>query len=98
VIVDLAADAGGNVEGTRVGERVERHGVAILGPANLARSLPADASALFARNIYNFLAAFWDKDAGGPVLPDDDEIVRGIRVTKDGAVVNERLLAARPAG
>nr|WP_294170583.1 NAD(P) transhydrogenase subunit alpha [uncultured Sphingomonas sp.] len=98
VIVDLAADAGGNVEGTRVGERVERHGVTILGPANLARSLPADASALFARNVYNFLAAFWDGDAGGPVLPDDDEIVRGIRVTKDGAVVNERLLAARPAG
>ena len=98
VIVDLAADAGGNVEGTRVGERVARHGVTILGPANLARSLPADASALFARNVYNFLAAFWDGDAGGPVLPDDDEIVRGIRVTKDGAVVNERLLAARPAG
>jgi NAD(P) transhydrogenase subunit alpha len=94
VIVDLAADAGGNVEGTMMGERVQRHGVTILGAANLARSLPADASALFARNIYNFLSAFWDKGLGGPVLPDEDEIVRGVRVTKDGAIVNERLAAA----
>jgi NAD(P) transhydrogenase subunit alpha len=94
VIVDLAADAGGNVEGTMMGERVQRHGVTILGAANLARSLPADASALFARNIYNFLSAFWDKELGGPVLPDEDEIVRGVRVTKDGAIVNERLPAA----
>ncbi|WP_294174440.1 NAD(P) transhydrogenase subunit alpha [uncultured Sphingomonas sp.] len=96
VLVDLAADAGGNVEGTVVGERVQKHGVTILGAVNLARSLPADASALFARNVYNFLSAFWDKELGGPVLPDDDEIVRGIRVTKDGVIVNERLLAARP--
>ena len=94
VIVDLAADAGGNVEGTMMGERVHRHGVTILGAANLARSLPADASALFARNIYNFLSAFWNKELGGPVLPDEDEIVRGVRVTKDGAIVNERLAAA----
>jgi NAD(P) transhydrogenase subunit alpha len=97
VVVDLAADAGGNVEGTAVGERVQKHGVTILGAVNLARSLPADASALFARNIYNFLSAFWDKELGGPALPDDDEIVRGIRVTKSGAVVNERLAAAQPA-
>ena len=96
VIVDLAADAGGNVEGTVVGERVQQHGVTILGAINLARSLPADASALFARNVYNFLSAFWDKELGRPVLPDDDEIVRGIRVTKDGAIVNERLPAPQP--
>ena len=47
----------------------------IIGATNLARTLAADSSALFARNLYNFLAAFWDKDQGGPVLPDDDEIV-----------------------
>jgi H+-translocating NAD(P) transhydrogenase subunit alpha len=46
----------------------------------LARTLPADSSALFARNLYNFLSAFWDKDAGKPVLPDDDEIVKALRV------------------
>jgi proton-translocating NAD(P)+ transhydrogenase subunit alpha len=91
VIVDLAAEAGGNVEGTIAGERAVRHGVTIVGASNLARSLPADASALFARNIYNFLSAFWDKEAGAPVLPDEDEIVKGIRLTRGGEIVNERL-------
>ena len=95
VIVDLAADAGGNVEGCVSGERAVRHGVTIIGAANLAGSLAADASALFARNLYNFLAAFWDKEAGAPVLPDDDEIVRGTRLTHGGKVVHERL--ATPA-
>jgi NAD(P) transhydrogenase subunit alpha len=94
VIVDLAADAGGNVEGTVAGERVEKHGVTIIGASNLAAGLAADASALFARNLYNFLNAFWDKEQGGPVLPDDDEIVCGIRLTHGGKVVHERLAAA----
>ena len=94
VIVDMAADAGGNVEGTVSGESVVRHGVTIVGAANLARSLAADASALFARNLYNFLSAFWDKDQARPVLPDDDEIVKGIRLTHGGKVVHERLTAA----
>jgi len=93
VIVDLAADAGGNVEGTVAGTSVAVHGVTIIGASNLARSLAADASALFARNLYNFLSAFWDKDQGRPVLPDEDEIVKAIRLTKDGKVVNERLTA-----
>jgi D-arginine dehydrogenase len=84
VIVDLAASAGGNVEGTVSGERVEKHGVTIVGAANLARSLAADASALFARNLYNFLSALWDKEQGRPVLPDDDEIVKAIRLTQGG--------------
>jgi NAD(P) transhydrogenase subunit alpha len=94
IIVDLAAEAGGNVEGTVAGESVEKHGVTIIGASNLARTLAADASALFARNLYNFLAAFWDKERGGLVLPDDDEIVRAIRLTQGGKVVNERLAAA----
>jgi H+-translocating NAD(P) transhydrogenase subunit alpha len=94
VIVDMAADAGGNVEGTVPGENLEKHGVTIIGASNLARSLAADASALFARNLYNFLSAFWDKDKAAPVLPDDDEIVKGIRLTRGGKLVNERLTAA----
>ena len=94
VIVDLAADAGGNVEGTVSGETVEKHGVTIIGASNLARSLGADASALFARNLYNFLSAFWVKEAGEPKLPDDDEIVKAICLTQAGKVVNERLTAA----
>ena len=53
--------------------------------------LAADASALFARNLYNFLSAFWDKDAGKPVL--DEEIGDAVRLTRGGKVVHERLLA-----
>jgi len=91
VIVDLAAEAGGNVEGTVAGESVERHGVTIIGASNLARSLAADSSALFSRNLFNFLNAFWDKDSAAPLLPADDEIVQAIRLTEGGKVVNERL-------
>jgi NAD(P) transhydrogenase subunit alpha len=94
VIVDLAAEAGGNVEGTVAGETVAKHGVRIIGASNLARSLAADASALFARNVYNFLKAFGDKDKNSPELPDDDEIVRATRLTRNGEVVSERLASS----
>ncbi len=92
VIFDLAVAQGGNVEGSVADQIVERHGVKIMGYANTPAHLAADASALFARNLYNFLSAFWDKDAGRPVLPDEDEITAAIRLTRNGAVVNERLL------
>jgi NAD(P) transhydrogenase subunit alpha len=94
VVVDLAADAGGNVEGCVAAKSVKKHGVTIIGASNLARSLAADASALFSRNLYNFLSAFLDKDKGRPELPDDDEIVAAIRLTKDGKVVSERLVSS----
>lgn len=90
VIVDLAAAQGGNVEGSKVDEVVVRHGVKILGWSNTPAQLPADASALFARNLYNFLSAFWDKEQGKPIL--DEEIGTAIRLTQGGKVVNERLL------
>jgi NAD(P) transhydrogenase subunit alpha len=93
VIFDLAVAQGGNVEGSKPDEVVVKHGVKIIGYANTPAHLAADTSALFSRNLFNFLSAFWDKEAGKPVLPDDDEITAAIRLTKDGKVVNERLLA-----
>ncbi len=90
VIVDLAVEQGGNVEGSRPGEVVVRHGVRIVGHRNVPSRLAADASALFSRNLYNFLSAFWDKEAGRPVL--DAEIGDAIRLTQGGAVVHARLL------
>ena len=71
-------------------EVVVKHGVKVLGYSNTPAKLPADASALFARNLYNFLSAFWDKEQGRPVL--DEEIGNAVRLTRQGKVVNERLL------
>ena len=92
VIVDLAVEQGGNVEGATPGEIVTRHGVRIVGHRNVPSRVAADASALFSRNLYNFLSAFWDKERNAPVL--DEEIGTAVRLTRDGTVVNERLLAS----
>ncbi len=91
VIFDLAVAQGGNVEGSVADETVVRHGVKIIGYANTPTHLAADASALFSRNLYNFLSAFWDKEQGRPVL--DEEIGNAVRLTLGGKVVSERLLA-----
>ncbi len=94
VIFDLAVaqgdETGGNVEGSRPDEVVEKHGVKIIGYANTAGHLAADASALYARNLYNFLSAFWDAEQGKPVL--DEEIGDAVRLTQGGRVVNARLM------
>jgi NAD(P) transhydrogenase subunit alpha len=90
VIFDLAVAQGGNVEGSVADEVAEKHGVKIIGYANTPAHLPADASALYARNLYNFLSAFWDKEQGRPIL--DEEIGNAVRLTQGGKVVNERLL------
>ena len=89
VIFDLAVAQGGNVEGSVADQIVERHGVKIMGYSNTAGLLAADASALYARNLYNFLSAFWDKEQGKPVL--DEEIGNAVRLTSGGKIVNERL-------
>jgi NAD(P) transhydrogenase subunit alpha len=90
VIFDLAVAQGGNVEGSLADQVVVKHGVSVMGYANTPSRLAADASALYARNLYNFLSAFWDAEQGKPVL--DDEIGNAVRLTQGGKVVNERLL------
>ncbi|MCH8684728.1 Re/Si-specific NAD(P)(+) transhydrogenase subunit alpha [Pedomonas mirosovicensis] len=92
VIVDLAAEQGGNCELTQPGEVVTTpNGVTIVGHRNVPSRLAANASALFSRNLYNFLAAFHDKEAKTIAWNWDDEILRAIVVTKDGAVVHPAL-------
>jgi H+-translocating NAD(P) transhydrogenase subunit alpha len=90
VIFDLAVAQGGNVEGSVPDKVLEKHGVKVIGYSNTAAHLPADASALYARNLFNFLSAFWDKEAGKPVL--DEEIGDAVRLTQGGKVVSARVL------
>ena len=94
VIVDIAADAGGNCAMTQPGQSiVTDNGVKILGFTNWPGRIAGAASALYARNLLTFLSTFWDKDAKAPKLPEEDEIVRGAVLTRAGAVVHPQLQA-----
>jgi H+-translocating NAD(P) transhydrogenase subunit alpha len=96
VIVDLAAERGGNVEGTVPGQTVEVGGVKIVGPLNLAGSVPVNASSLYAKNLYAFLELFFDKKDKTFKVNWDDEIVKGTLIAKDGTIVQPSL-APQPA-
>jgi NAD(P) transhydrogenase subunit alpha len=89
VVVDLAADAGGNCALTEPGTLVTTPGgVKILGWRNWPGRIAVASSGLYARNLLTFLTGFWDKDAKAPKLPETDEIVRGVMLTRGGAVVH----------
>jgi NAD(P) transhydrogenase subunit alpha len=87
VIVDLAAETGGNVEVTRAGETVTVNGVSVMGQLNLPSTMPVHASQMYAKNIQNLLDLLVK---GGKLTPDyDDEIVRGTVITRQGEIVHE---------
>jgi NAD(P) transhydrogenase subunit alpha len=88
VLVDLAVERGGNVEGARAGEVVETGGVKIVGHANVAGRLAASASALYAKNLLTFLETMIDKKEKKLAINWDDEIVKGTALTRDGAVIH----------
>lgn len=92
VIVDLAAESGGNVEGAVAGETVVRHGVHIIGLVDGPSRLAVDASNLFARNCYNFIEAYWDKDGNTLAMPAEDQLIEAVTLTRDGKVVHPRFL------
>ena len=89
VIVDMAAETGGNCELTRAGETVVENGVQVIGPVNLPSEMAQDASALYAKNLSNLLELLLD-DEGGLKIDFEDEIVAGSCLTRDGEIVNER--------
>lgn len=93
VIVDLAAERGGNCEATKPGEIVVVDHVHVSGPVNLAGELASNASSLYAKNIYTFLETMFDKDDKSLAIAWDDEIVTGTLVAKDGAIVHPNLTA-----
>jgi NAD(P) transhydrogenase subunit alpha len=97
VIVDLGADGGGNCTLSQLGGTVIVGGVKILAPLNLPASLPTHASTLYARNLVNFLTAFWDKEAKAFNLDWTDDILKGCVVTNEGQVVHAPTLKALQA-
>ena len=86
VIVDIAAETGGNCELTRAGETIEHNGVRIVGPINLPSSAAMDASDMYARNLYNFLSPFIEE--GELKLDWDDEVLTSSAVTRDGKIIH----------
>jgi len=98
VIVDLAADGGGNCAATVAGEshRTE-NGVTILGWRNWPARIPVAASNLYARNLLTFLTTFWDKDAKAPKLPESDDIIKGVLLTRNGAVAHSQFQPPKAA-
>ena len=94
VVVDLAAEAGGNCAATVPGEAITTpNGVRVLGYRNWPGRIAVAASNLYARNLLTFLTTFWDKDAKRPVLPETDDIVRGVMLTRGGQVVHHAVPA-----
>jgi NAD(P) transhydrogenase subunit alpha len=86
LIVDLAAEAGGNCELTKPGQTVVHNGVKIIGPLNLPSSMPRDASMLYSRNLTNFVLEFWKDGKFDLVLT--DEIIAGALITHAGEVLH----------
>ena len=91
IIVDLAVEQGGNCELSRPGEIVDHGGVHIMGHRNVPGRLPVDASALYARNLFNFIAPFVNAENGDVAIDWEDELVTGTALTRDGSVVHPLL-------
>jgi len=96
VIVDLAAVQGGNVALTRSNEAIDVNGVIIIGFENVAGRLPSDASSLYAKNLFNFVSAFFDKESSSFVPDPDDDIIKGVQLTRGGAIVHSNFAPEAP--
>ena len=88
VLIDLAVERGGNVEGARPGEIVEVNGVKIVGYTNVAGRVAASASSLYARNLFSFIETLIDKSTKALAVNWDDDLVKATALTRDGAVIH----------
>ena len=91
VIVDMAVETGGNVEGSKVGEVVDVNGVKIMGLGNLPSEVAQNASEMFSANLFNLVDEFWDEEAKSFGLDLEDDILKSCVITHDGAIVNETI-------
>lgn len=96
VIVDLAAEQGGNCELTEAGKTVEQYGVIIMGAVNLPATIPVDASLMYSKNVINLFKLLYPTPDATPDF--NDEIVKGACITRDGEIVNESVRAALEGG
>ncbi len=88
VIVDMAVESGGNVEGARLGKESTVHGVRVLGQGNLPARVAENASDMYASNLSNFIEHFWNRETNALELDPEDEIVQGCVITRAGAIVH----------
>ncbi len=88
VLVDLAVERGGNIEGARAGEVADVDGVKIVGFTNVAGRVAASASGLYARNLFSFIETLVDKASKALAINWDDELVKATALTRDGAVIH----------
>lgn len=88
VIIDMAVEAGGNVEGSELGKVIEKHGVKICGYGNLSSRIARDASALYARNMLNFLTLLWDNEQKKLHINLEDEIIKATAITQGGKIIH----------
>ena len=91
VIVDMAVDSGGNVEGSVIDETVDVNGVSIIGVANLPSEASSDASQMYSSNLFNLITEFWNDETKEFNLDLEDDILAGCVITHDGAIVNETI-------
>lgn len=91
VIVDMAADTGGNVEGSVANEEVVINGVTVIGQSNLPNNVCRHASIMYASNLYNLVSEYWDSDNNNLVLNQEDDIIRGCLITHGGEIINETI-------
>jgi NAD(P) transhydrogenase subunit alpha len=89
ILVDLAVETGGNVEGAVLNQEVDINGVRILGLENMAGRVPVVASQMYSANLYNFVDEFWDKEAKTMPLNLEDDIIQGCLITHDGKICRE---------
>ena len=97
IIMDLAAERGGNCELTKAGEIVDHNGVRVSGKLNLAGGLAVNASSLYAKNLYSFLELLIDKKTKELAVNWDDDVVKGSLLAKDGVIVHASLVPAKAA-
>jgi len=95
VVVDLAVESGGNVEGSVAGEEIEINGVKVIGLANMPGRVAGDASQMYSANLHNLVLEYWNKETQQFDLDMDDEIIKGCVITHDGELTNEMIQKAR---